>query len=242
MFWCALLFQVNGKGFMVVGSNLPASGTLRSAGSVRAASGAPMQGPSSDVGFAFDEWGHSGVFLTSPGGEPGNSSSSSLSMQFLGSPLLILPGNSSMAATLSSSLHIQDGTLFLGPDALPAVRLQDNVLQLNPMGPITGGLRLGRPTDVSIEFGTSSVDVSIGSIGSSLATLNVSGSLLGAEGIPSTASPSGFAFQGFPGTGMFASSNGLCSPSQLVSSVLCGCSSHCIRPFTEPCLGVSIML
>ena len=57
-------------GQLVVGDSLgqeSAVGTIRSMGSVRARRGLPMDGALSDIGFSFDEEGHSGLFSTFTG-------------------------------------------------------------------------------------------------------------------------------------------------------------------------------
>ena len=201
--------------------SVPFSGTLRSAGAVRAAKGTPSLSttPASfDAGFAFDEDSTTGWFASSSAGA-GNSS---VELHIGGIPRIVVPPNSNgledpLRFANSRGVVFEDGPVTIESGVLgmltsrKAALVADpamDMLVLNPQGLYAGGVQIGNSTDVRIFASTPSTptQVAIGSEDPLDGTLRVAGTILAATGFPSLAGStgSGFSFAHASNTGLFS--------------------------------------
>ena len=178
------------------------AGTFRSAGSVRASVGDPGLAAASDVGFAFDEFGNSGLFHTDSG-----TPVPAMNHRLEGVLRLHVPLTGPLE--MSDSLLLSGDSLFLG-DLQHAALFFDagpDTLTLNQQHSYTGGIFFGRDSVHLIESSTTQVELQVGLTGSG--RLFVHGPVRSRPGLHPTGGPTGALESGFTfldtssGTGFF---------------------------------------
>ena len=193
------------------------AGTFRSAGSVRASVGDPGLAAASDVGFAFDEFGNSGLFHTDSG-----TPVPAMNHRLEGVLRLHVPLTGPLE--MSDSLLLSGDSLFLG-DLQHAALFFDagpDTLTLNQQHSYTGGIFFGRDSVHLIESSTTQVELQVGLTGSG--RLFVHGPVRSRPGLHPTGGPTGALESGFTfldtssGTGFFVNGNVHSSPPLLAAS------------------------